>query len=41
MWQKVYSCEYAKVYSCIIIDYCIIFHTNCKPTFAPLCIFRC
>ena len=25
------------VYSCIII-YCIIFHTNCKPTFAhPLC----
>ena len=39
--KKVYSVSTRKtVYSCIIINYCIIFHTNnCKPTFANPYIF--
>ena len=28
------------VYSCIIINCCIIFHMNCKPTFAPPCMWK-
>ena len=34
--------KYAKqrVYSCIVINYCILFHvSNCKPTFASPCIY--
>ena len=39
--KEVYSCEYAKhrVYSCIIIYYCVVFHMkNCKRTVVPPCI---
>ena len=38
-----FQLEYMKheVYPCIIINYWITFHTNnCKPTFAPSCIYH-
>ena len=34
----VYSSEYMKQFILVIINYCIIFHMNCKPAFAPPCI---
>ena len=36
--KYVYCCEYTKhrIYSCVTIYYCVVFHTNnCKRTIAP------
>ena len=38
--SQFWVCEIQFVLVLVFIDYCIIFHTNnCKPTFAPPCIF--
>lgn len=37
--KQIYSLEYTKVYSCIIIYYCTTFYMNSKPTFAPPCLY--